>query len=261
MLTMLNKSIPLARMVLGLLSASLLLASLAFGQDTVAATPASHQFTVNYFTNNAAGDGNPAGIPEAQLHITNPGTTGAFGNPNEASSTPVLGGDLCANIYVFDYREELLTCCSCKISPNGMRGLALSVDLVNDGISVTGASPSGGNVKIVSSFGAGAPAGLPSPGPVFGQDGGACDSSASGGLVAAATTYTPFGQLEAWITHVRPLTSGVAPWSVTETSFSSVTLSTSELQKLQQRCFAATAPASSGGLGSGRGRCGCGTLF
>jgi hypothetical protein len=259
MLTMLKKSIPAARTVLGILAATLLLAPVAFTQSDTVVSPASSQsFLVDYFTNNRAVVG--ASIPDAQMHVLNAGFTGGFDNGATSNSSFPSGGDLCVNIYVFDPAQEMKECCSCLLSPNGMMGFSLATDLTSS--SVTGVVPRAGDIKIVSSFGANASwASLPSPTGTA-VDGQPCDNSGStNGRVAAGTLYTPVGELQAWLTHVRPLASGVAPAVVTETAFADATLSASELRKLQQKCFSILAPPGSGGLGSGAGKCTCGGLF
>jgi hypothetical protein len=213
----------------GLLAVTLmcLVSTVAFGQDTVVAAYTTSSYTIGYYQNANVG------LPDAQMHVINPGSTGGF-EPT---------GDLCANIYVFTPDQQLAECCSCKVSPNGMQGFSLATDLTHNPL--TSDIPHSGAIKIVSSSGGGSTgAGLP-------------------GFTAAApcdagSNYEPNGHLETWITHVRPLgTSLGAAVTVTETNFEPVDLSSSELNKLRQECYAIEASAGMGGVGSGAGVCKC----
>ena len=102
-------------------------------------------FKVNYFSsnppNNCAGIGNSIncliqtdGISDGAVRITNVGTS---------------GGNLCADIYVFDPYQELAECCSCKITPDGLLTLSVANNLTAN--TLTGVPLSSGVIKIVSS--------------------------------------------------------------------------------------------------------------
>lgn len=228
-----------------LLAALFLVSAVAFGQnDTQSASQASHAFNIGYFINTNSG------LPDSQVHISNPGNTGAYGG----TGTSIYGGDLCANIYVYTGTGHLSECCSCKVPPNGMLGLSLASNLTNNPVTGAATLAKNGTVKIVSSFGGGPQgAGLPPAPAATGSSGLACN---------AASNFYPFGQLESWITHVRTLGSSFgAAFDVTEIDFVPVGLSTSELVKLQQQCYAIVADPTKGGLGSGQGVCSCGSTF
>jgi hypothetical protein len=232
---------------------AVLLATLVFAGMAVAQSGAGDgSYTVGYYT------GANQLLPDAQMHIVNPGSTGGYGNPNEAQTVttvvngvaitvPVVPqlGDLCANIYVFLPDQEMIACCSCKVSPNGMQGFSLATDLIGNPLT-NGTIPKAGAIKVVASQGGGSVgAGLPPPPGVAAQSGFGCD---------AGTTYTAGGVLETWITHVRGLSTSVG---VTEVANETAFLSTTEQNKLQQQCFAIEASASSGGVGSKAGICLC----
>jgi len=191
------------------------------------------------------------------MHILNPGSNGGYGNANEAPAAIPQGGDLCANIYVFTSDEQMIACCSCKVSPNGMLGFNLDTKIIPNPL--TGIVPHAGAIKVVASPGGGAQGALTTPpsGPaaaVTGTSGLACDA----GSYYTTTTGPSSLQLQTWITHVRPLGAAFgAPYVVTETPFSGVTLVVSEYQKLVQKCFAIEASAGVGGVGSGAGVCKC----
>jgi hypothetical protein len=246
MLTIRKKSFSTLRTVFGLLAVTLLVSAVAYGQqDTVSSDREGHAYSVAYFTH--ANDGTPTGI----VHIVNNGSTGGTGLPG----SDIGKGDLCANIYVLRADQELVECCSCKISPNGMMGVSVNGNLTampGDGAPVTS-----GDIKIVSSHGGGRHgAGLPEPPEVEDRDTHPC---------AAETNWYARGELEAWISHVRPNTVAAVPADfVTEVDFSPARLSHSEQEKLQQRCFYLLADPELGGLGgntTGIGLCTCGASF
>ncbi len=85
--------------------------------------------------------------------------------------------NLCANIYVFAPDEQLVSCCSCTVTPSGLMSLSARQDLVSN--TLTPAIESTVAVKIVST------------------SGGACDPAALPTLTA---------ELSAWIanTHAAP---------------------------------------------------------
>jgi hypothetical protein len=71
-------------------------------------TPGPDTFKVDYFAN-----ANTSSAPDATVHLTNPGTS----------------GNICAAIYVFDPNQEISECCSCLLSPDGLRTLSVNTDL------------------------------------------------------------------------------------------------------------------------------------
>jgi len=221
----------------------------AFAQsDVLTSDETSGSYAIGYFI----GANQAAGFPESQIHIVNPGKTGGTG----ITGLKLGGGDLCANIYVFTPDQQMSECCSCKISPDGMAGITLT-QLTNNPANVLQPAQTGA-IKIVSSFGASpTPAGLPSPPSSTAVTALPCDDGA--GNVAAATAYTEVGRLDSWITHVRILGGSFGPaYSVTEIEFSDVRLSESERNKLQTECFQIIAAPTTGGFGSGHGKCSCG---
>jgi len=240
MITMEWKSTWTVRTVFALVAVALMCLVPAFGQDSVLSVQGSGSYDIGYYVNANMG------FPDAQLHVSNPGSTGGFGAGE--TSTSVAGGDLCANVYVFTPDQQLAECCSCKISPNGMQAFSLANDLTAN--PYTPAVPHSGAIKIVASFGGGKRgAGLPPTPNISSSSKAACD---------AGSDYWPQGRLESWITHVRQLGAPLgAAYTVTEINFLDAQLSFSELKKLEQECFAIEANASSGGNGSGAGTCNC----
>ena len=70
---------------------------------------------------------------------------GQYGTP---LTSPV--GDICANIYVFDANQEMVACCSCRVTPNGLLSLSVANGLTNN--PVTSVVPVNGEVKIISTL-------------------------------------------------------------------------------------------------------------
>src|SRR5581483_11948916 len=68
-------------------------------------------YQLNYFSgrNNAAG-------ADSFVRIINSGTNGDPLSSNE--------GKVCANIYMFDSTQEMLECCSCKLTANDLLTLS-----------------------------------------------------------------------------------------------------------------------------------------
>ena len=107
----------------------------------VAITPALAQgpvtgpYLVDYFSNNG-------GAADQSVRLVN------FG----ANGTPLTSptGDVCANIYVFDANQEMVACCSCRITPNGLLTLSVATNLTNN--PVTSVVPINGDIKIVSTI-------------------------------------------------------------------------------------------------------------
>jgi hypothetical protein len=95
-----------------------------------AANTADNYYAVGYYTNAHA-----AGAPDAQLRLTNDGSTET---------------NLCANVYVFNTDEEMEECCSCAVTPNGYLDLDVNSDLTGNPLG-GGLKPSRGIIKVVSS--------------------------------------------------------------------------------------------------------------
>jgi hypothetical protein len=164
-------------------------------------------------------------IGESYVDIANPGTDGA----------PLLGpgfgsasGNICVNVYAFDPGEELISCCSCLITPDQTVNLGVNRDLTVK--TLTGVVPTSVTVKLLATL-AGA-----------GGAGTSCSGSA-----ALVLTATPACGLTAWGTTLHTVPGGGT--GTTETPFTQSTLSQGELASLAGRC------ASIVGNGSGFGVC------
>jgi len=180
----------------------LLAMALCAGYAAASTTPPpADTLKVDYFAN-----ANTAGAPDATLRITNPGTSGT---------------GLCAAIFVFDVFQEMSECCSCYVSPDGLRTLSVNGDLTSNPL--TGVTLNTGVIKIVS-------------------------TRANGTTCPNPTSVTPTPAIRAWATHIQN-----ANFTVTETASQDATLSYTEQVGLQNQCHAIHLD------GSGSGICSCGT--
>jgi hypothetical protein len=175
-------------------------------------TPPPDTLKVDYFAN-----ANTTGAADATLRLTNPGSA---------------GGSVCANIYVFDTNQELSECCSCYLSPDGLRTLSINNDLTANPL--TGIALTTGVIKLVSN-------------------------------VATSTTCPSLpvrmnpvsGGVRAWVTHIQNANSAGGgqntSFAVTETPSQDATLSAAEENRLNAQCNAIALD------GSSSGQCTCGT--
>ena len=198
---------------------------------SLAQGPVTGPYLVDYFSNNVsniqfdAPTTTIAAIVDQQLRLVN---FGAAGSP---LTSPV--GDVCANIYVFDANQEMVACCSCRITPNGELTLSVALNLTSN--PVTSVVPINGDIKVVS--------------------------TAAGTGTCTPLTYNA-GLLDSTVgfaTHVQvPGGIGAAPVAgpifATETRVPAAALSGQEQSFLTQACQFARY------LGSGKGTCGCGAL-
>ena len=147
--------------------------------------------------------------PDTTMRISNPGLSGT---------------DLCAMIYVFDQKQQLVECCGCPVSLDGLLTLSLRKDLTANPL--TGVKSTDGVVHVIAADQAGNPK---------------CDAS----------SITPSGILASWSTNLGSI--GHGRYTVLEDSSASSPLSDQQLSASEAQCsFAKT-------LGSGQGTCSCGS--
>ena len=184
--------------------ATFVFAAAAFADDT---------FQVRYASNLNIGD--------SVVNLTNTGATVANG----------VAQNLCANVYTFDPAEELISCCTCTITPNGLQSISVRGALTSNPL--TPAIPTSVVIKLVASTGS-------------------CNASSITGLAHG---------LQAWGTTIHALPSTPVSYGVTETEFSKSDLSAAELAHLTQFCgfiqangsgFGICSGCSTGGLGAGK---------
>src|SRR5437660_3429285 len=115
---------------LSLLALTAVFATSAFGQ-AIAGSPAN-AFQVRYASNLNIGD--------SVVNITNAGT---------ANTAAGALSNVCVNVYTFSPDEQLISCCSCNVTPNALVSLSARADLVSN--TLTPAVPSAIVVKLVAS--------------------------------------------------------------------------------------------------------------
>jgi hypothetical protein len=196
------------------IAACLLLAS-----GTVWAQSYPDTFTVNYYSNNVS---KPAGYDQ-QVRIINPGAY--------APSYPP--GYLCAMIYVFDNQQEMKDCCACNISANGIAELSVANNLTINPFN--GVISNDGDIKIISAVQNGYLTVQPPKGPPI-TSLAPCDPTGGGrnGSGNYTLNIVPTPDLRSWSTHLPGYKS--ADGSTTEDEFQDSTLSTAELNSLQEQC-------------------------
>ena len=164
-------------------------------------------FLISYAANLTSGDG--------VINLTNTGANGA------ALNGPGFGGaagNICMNVYAFSPDEQLVSCCSCLVTPNGLASLSVNQDLISN--TLTGVRPNSIVVKVVPT-GAGA---------TF--TGTACTNSAAVAGQNAANPLIATGAL-GFGTTVHAQNTGFA---TTENPLRQATLSAQELASITNRC-------------------------
>jgi len=164
-------------------------------------TPPADTLKVDYFAN-----ANTAGAPDGTVRLDNPGTA---------------AGNVCANVFVFDASQELSECCSCELTPDGLRTLSVNTDLTHNPL--TGVTLTGGVIKVIS-------------------------TTLTSGTCPLPTKINPTPALRSWATHIQNVS-----FAETETASQDATLSSGEVSRLQAECTAVSLD------GSGAGVCTCGS--
>ncbi|MGD1023601.1 MAG: hypothetical protein ABR880_12520 [Candidatus Sulfotelmatobacter sp.] len=182
---------------------TLILALVVFAGMAQAQTATTSPYRVDYFSN-----ANTGGAPDGTLRLDNDGAA---------------GGNLCADIFVFDSNEELSECCSCLETPDGLRTLSINSDLTANPL--TGVVLSTGVIKIVAA------ATVSNTCPVPNK-------------IALVTD----GEIQGWATHIQN-----SNFAITETASQVSFLSATEEGRLARQCGAILS------VGSGKGICTCGT--
>ena len=176
-------------------------------------------FQVRYAANVTLGD--------SVVNLTN---TGAHGAPRNGPGIGGPVGNLCINAYAFSPDEQLIACCSCLVTPNGLVSLSVVNDLIYN--TLTGIRPNSLVVKLLSTA-AGA-----------NYTGNSCTNSAA---LAGSGDFPVATGLLAWGTTIHQAT-GRAPASFTESRFSPATLSGTELTSITGRCAFIIGNGSSYGI-------------
>jgi hypothetical protein len=172
--------------------------------SSVQITVSTDSYQVGYASNLAAGD--------TTVNLTNTGVRNGF-DP---------AGGVCVNVYAFDPSEELVACCSCYVSPDGLRSVSVKEDLISN--TLTPGVPSSVVIKLLGSA------------PITG----ACSAS-------SPTVTNLVGGTRAWGTSLHQ-NATAGGYKVTENVFQNSVLSESELSKLTTYCEFIQANASGFGI-------------
>jgi hypothetical protein len=151
---------------------------------------------------------------DGAVNITNAGTFNGI-DPD---------GRICANVYVFDADEELISCCTCPITPNGLVALSGRSDLIIKPL--TPATPPNILVKLV----------FTTPVPIATSGCNAANNVGLANLVRGGIAWAISGH-QVGTSIIPPAPPAVAgPFQLTETQFAPAELSVSELNKLVSFC-------------------------
>jgi hypothetical protein len=182
------------------LATTLMLSSVAFSQNPITA---DSPFQVRYATN--------MGAAGAKINITNTGAS---------------GGNICVNVYTFSPDEQLVSCCTCSVTPDGLSSLGVRASLTSD--TLTGVVPTSVVIKLIA--------------------------SSQGTCNAAVVNNLATGML-AWGTtvHALPVTPGspATTYGVTETAFMPSTLSATEFSRITSLCGFIQSDGSGAGICAG----------
>jgi len=128
----------------------------------------------------------------------------------------VPNGNICANVYAFDPAEEMVSCCSCNITPDQAKSLSVKIDILSN--TATGVVPTSLTIKLLATL--------------AGPSG---SSSSCTNAAASVNTAIIVVGLAAWGTtlHATPV---AGTYATTETPFTPATLSTGEVASLANRC-------------------------
>ena len=116
--------------------------------------------------------------PESYIIITN---TGALGAGLLGPGYGATAGNICVNVYAFDPGEELISCCSCLVTPDQTVNLGVNRDLTVK--TLTGVVPTSVTVKLLAT--------------AAGGDGTGSSCTNSAATVATTAVLAP-GSLAAW---------------------------------------------------------------
>ena len=139
-------------------------------------------------------------IGDSVINITNAGTQNSGGSLS----------NICANVYTFSPDEQLISCCSCTVTPNALVSLSVNDDLVSN--TLTPAHPTSVVVKLLATSGT------------------ACNASN-----VPITSFLAAG-MRAWGTKLHALPTAPATYGLTEVEFSKAVLSPAELAQITSFC-------------------------
>ncbi len=172
------------------------------GTPVAAAYPDAPSLLVRYVRNIDRGD--------STIYMTNSGARGAGLAAGLSASTT---GAICANVYAFSPDNELLGCCTCSVTPNGLVILSSKQDLINTAYEPKSKLSTSLLVKLYATI----------------PNGGSCNSGAADNSAPAAPG------LHAWGTSIQIGAEG-KPDPVTDGAFLTATIGPGERERLASRC-------------------------
>jgi hypothetical protein len=173
---------------LSIFAAVMLCSVVAFAAD-------DSPFQVRYASNLPIGD--------SVINITNTGAS-------STSAFPTQDGNICVNVYTFSPDEQLVSCCSCPVTPDGLVSLSARNDLISN--TLTPGVPNSIVIKLLATTG------------------GPCNASTAG------AASTPAQGMAAWGTTLHALPVTPVAYGVTETPFTPASLSAAELTRITTLC-------------------------
>jgi hypothetical protein len=195
--------------------------SLGFSGGTLAGIPITLDSgcLVSYATNLGA----PGG--DSFINISNTGASGASGT--QSGTTFSVPGSICVNVYAFSPDEQLLSCCSCPVTPNGLVSLSARNDLLTNTLGRF--SPNSIVIQLVAT-----------------QPAGGCANSAA--ALTGATITVP--GLVAWSTtlHANTSPADAGHFGLTEAPLTGCRSSTAEQDRLGTLCAFALSQGSLHGI-------------
>jgi hypothetical protein len=178
-------------------------------------------YQVRYAANLAIGD--------SVVNLTNTGASSTNDGLMNTATGFQQDGQVCANIYAYSPDEQMVSCCSCNVTPNGLNSLSVKNDLASN--TLTPIIPSALVIKMVATRG-----------------GSACTASSA----ATITRADLADGLLAWGTtiHALPVTPGspATTYGLGETVFLNGTLSDAELSRMKNLCAFIRANGSGYGI-------------
>ena len=163
----------------------------------------SGYFQIRYVSNLTAG--------ESVVNVTNSGVSSTAANLDGGQQN----GSICVNAYTYSPDEQLISCCSCIVTPNGLVSYAVSRDLTSNPL--TPIVPDSVVVKLLASTPDGS---------------GLCNAA----TVGRSDTNRVVPGLLAWGTSLHRLSTAPNTLAVTETAFSNGLLSPTELTRMTSLC-------------------------
>jgi hypothetical protein len=186
----------------------------AFAQ--IDGAPQDSYFQIRYASNLTVAD--------SVINLTN---TGAASRTAFVTADGPQDGNLCVHVYAYTPDEQLASCCSCYVTPNGLNSLSVKTDLASNPL--TPVVPSSMVIKLLAEAG---------------------KTSASACNAAVVNPTNLANGLAAWgtTTHAVSVSGGAATYQLGETRFTNGSLSGAEFQRMTQLCAFIRANGSGYGL-------------